>query len=107
MKQNVATASYLFSELPVRSSPRQSSITWPRIRKSSITWPRLPTQRPTRNVISSNFGVNLPKKRTFQELRSLAGSGSIRSIGGTLLLRHAEQLGVAIPFVPSLRLSEV
>jgi hypothetical protein len=44
---------------------------------------------------------------TFQELRILAGSGSIRSIGGTLLLRHAEQLGVAIAFVPSLCLSEV
>src|SRR5258708_5901513 len=61
MKHNLATASFLFSELPVRSSPRKSSIMWPRIRKSSITWPRLPTQRPTINVISSNFGVNLPK----------------------------------------------
>src|SRR5258708_31406045 len=61
MKHNLATASFLFSELPVRSSNRKSSIMWPIIRKSSITWPRLPTKRLTINVISSNFGVNLPK----------------------------------------------
>src|SRR5260370_28970749 len=60
MKHNLDTASSLFSELHMRSSPRKLSIMWPRIRKSSITWPRLPTQRQTINVISSNFGVKLP-----------------------------------------------
>ena len=70
MKHNLATASFLFSELHVRSSPRKLSIMWPRIRKSSITWPRLPTQRPTINVISSNFGVKFLESGLFREVRS-------------------------------------
>src|SRR5258708_4256742 len=79
MKHNLATASFLFSELHVRSSPRKSSIMWPRIRKSSITWPRLPTQRPTSAVSESNLPQNgmsrstewerlLPMKKPTQHL---------------------------------------
>src|SRR6266851_940892 len=64
MKHNLATASSLFSGLHVRSSPRKSSIMWPRIGKSSITWPRLPTQRPDHKCDQQQLRGELADKPT-------------------------------------------